>query len=604
VTTRPCPGVAPAALRARGALAALLAMVVLGAAPEGTARAAPPPYGFSRAVDVAAPGWTRVALDPTTRGHMAPDARDLRLWGPAGDEVPYRLVADAVSDAPAPIAARVAAVEEAPGGWLVTLDLGEDPPAHRRLAFDFANRAVVEGVRLEEEDDGGSWRLLAAADLFRLGESEALGRTQISYPPTTASRLRLRWPEAAGLPEVRGIAVEAAPAPGAEEALTGLRLPAEVAARGPGFAAYRLRLPGPGLSMRRLEVAWRGAGSVTARLMAPGDARWLTLAEGVLTRTAGGRPSAMTPAEHGGADVLRLELGAGGDAVVDLVRATALVVPEAVAFFAAVPGRHTLTYGGLGMAPPAYPLDVAPLAEARPVAAGPEAVHAPPPLPAALLVPGARVDVGSFRAVRRVTVASSPAADLARLGVPPDIYAEAQGDLDDLRLAWGDRQLPYVRWSPPEPVLVVEAVGLVPAPAAAGPTSLVSVTLPARRLPLSVVELAAPAAPFDRGITLRYAARGEPSAADREENVGFATWTCAGASSLPCRIAIELPPNSLETLEVAFADGDNAPLPEVDVRVWRRDDVLLFPWPQRPGASCGSWRAGRTSGRPATTSPP
>jgi hypothetical protein len=30
---------------------------------------------------------------------------------------------------------------------------------------------------------------------------------------------------------------------------------------------------------------------------------------------------------------------------------------------------------------------------------------------------------------------------------------------------------------------------------------------------------------------------------------------------------------------VRFADGDNAPLPTVDLSVWRRGDVLLFAWP-------------------------
>ena len=33
-------------------------------------------------------------------------------------------------------------------------------------------------------------------------------------------------------------------------------------------------------------------------------------------------------------------------------------------------------------------------------------------------------------------------------------------------------------------------------------------------------------------------------------------------------------------LSLRFHDGDNPPLPDLDMAVWRRRDVLLFVWPQ------------------------
>jgi hypothetical protein len=59
------------------------------------------------------------------------------------------------------------------------------------------------------------------------------------------------------------------------------------------------------------------------------------------------------------------------------------------------------------------------------------------------------------------------------------------------------------------------------------------------------------------------------------------TWSCRALPPLPCEVVVHLPagrgPAELEVL-----DGDDAPLPAVDVELWQPRSELWFRWPGTP----------------------
>ncbi len=134
-------------------------------------------------------------------------------------------------------------------------------------------------------------------------------------------------------------------------------------------------------------------------------------------------------------------------------------------FYAAAPGRYTLSYGGVpspgtGAAQPDAK-SVAAGVEAAWIVPGPEEEARTAPLPAAA-APGATLAREGFRAAWAVTAGGAAAGDLVRLALPDAVYAQARADLGDLRLVAGNRQIPYVLWTPPDPVPVVERADLRP----------------------------------------------------------------------------------------------------------------------------------------------
>jgi len=69
-----------------------------------------------------------------------------------------------------------------------------------------------------------------------------------------------------------------------------------------------------------------------------------------------------------------------------------------------------------------------------------------------------------------------------------------------------------------------------------------------------------------------------------------ATWACEGAADAPARLALRAGPVESRDLRLVFQDRDNAPLPAVDVTLWRRRHVLIFPWPQGEITLCAGAR--------------
>jgi Protein of unknown function (DUF3999) len=575
------------ASRASRALAgAALALTALAGAAANGADVRPAALQgtpYSRPVDVPAAGWVRVPLDLAALRHIGL-ASSLRVTAPTGEEL-QRWTAPWSADGERR-AVKVLEVAKGDRGWTLRLDAGPEPLVHERLLLDFARLATVPDVALDASQDGKSWEPLVAGDLFRLGSGEGLARTSLPYPATSARYLRLSWPARAGFPELRGVAVEST-SPGRSLTVTSRSSPCR---EGPSAVARSCRLPLPaaGQTVRRLTVELAAGADVGYQLSQPLRGAWEPLAQGVWRGSRSGRHVIPLPAEPLAGDDLRLELfGAAGEPAPRLLGHSVDLAVDTVLFYAETPGRYVLSYGGVpspgaGAAQP----------DARAVAAGVEAAWIEPgpeearsaPLPAAA-APGAALSRERFRASWAVMAAGAAAGDLVRLALPDAVYAQARPDLGDLRLVAGGRQVPYVRWTPPDPVPVAERANLRPEAEKGRHYSRIEIYLPAAGLPVSQLRLAAPPSPLRRPVGVRYPDEGPPGLAPREERlVARSSWECLPEPPLPCRLDLPLTGPAPHHLTLRFADGDNPPLGSVDVAVWRRDDVLLFAWPaEGPG---------------------
>jgi hypothetical protein len=551
---------------------------------------------YSRPVDVPAAGWVRVPLDLAALRHIGLYS-SVRVTAPSGEEVPHSTAPLIADSERRPV--KVLEVRKAEHGWTLRLDAGPEPLLHERLLLDFARLATAPDVSLDASQDGESWEPLVAGDLFRLGEGQGLARTYLLYPATSARYLRLAWPAEAGFPELRGVQVEST-TPGRSLTVTSPNDPCRSGASATTLAC-RLPLPAAGQTVRRLTVELAGGADVGYRLYQPRDRTWQALAGGVWRGARAARHVVPLPSEPLSGDSLRLELfAAAGDPPPRLLRHSFDLAIDTVLFYAEAPGRYTLSYGGV---PPAAP--EAGRQEARSAAAGvdaawvspgPEEETRQPALPAAA-APGAVLSTRRFRVSWPVTAGAAAAGDLVRLALPDAVYSQARPDLGDLRLATGNRQIPYVRWTPPEPVPVLERTDLRPEAEKGRRYSRVEVSLPAAALPVTELQLTAPPAPLRRPIGVRYPDPGPASLAPREERlVAKATWECLPEPPLPCRLALPLAGPASHRIAVRFADGDNAPLATVDMSVWRRGDVLLFAWP-------GVGKVQLLAGAPALSAP-
>jgi hypothetical protein len=562
---------------------------------------------YSRPVDVPAAGWVRVPLDLAALRHMGL-AGSLRVTAPTGEDLPRWIAPWSDDSERRPV--KVLEVAKDDRGWTLRLDVGPEPLVHERLLLDFARLTTVPDVALDASQDGKSWEPLVAGDLFRLGSGEGLARTSLLYPATSARYLRLSWPAQAGFPELRGVVVEPI-SPGRSLTVTSRSSPCRTAASAVALTC-RLPLPAAGQTVRRLTVELAGGANVGYLLDQPLQGAWEPLGQGVWHGSRSGRHVLPLPGTPLAGDDLRLELfGVAGEPAPRLLGHSFDLAVDTVLFYAETPGRHTLSYGGVpspgaGAAQP----------DAKSVAAGVEAAWTEPgpeeqartaPLPAA--APGAALPRERFRAAWAVTAAGAAPGDLVRLALPDTVYAQARPDLGDLRLVAGGRQVPYVRWAPPDPVAVVERADLRPEAEKGRHYSRIEIYLPAAGLPVTQLQLTAPPSPLRRPIGVRYPDPGPPGLAAREERlVARGNWECLPEPPLPCRLALPLAGPAPRRLTVRFADGDNPPLATVDVAAWRRGDVLLFAWPSPvagqasgPGAERGKVQL--LAGAPGLTAP-
>jgi hypothetical protein len=575
--------------RIRSRLSAALLVVILAAAalPRG-ARAQE--LRYTRPLEVPAVGWVRVPLPPEVLRRTGAGG-GLQVFGPDGDALAY--VRRPGGARPTRRPAEPLAPERTEGGWWLRFEVAPGSRPHDLLvvtpeAPDAAGRPA--SVRLEGSADGESWHLLAAGALAEDG-----GQLTLAYPATDLRRLRLAWPRGADgetPPRLAEATVEEV-APGAFR-LSLSRPDCRASEEGAGARRTVCRLPlaGTGRFLRRLCFTVTAKGAAAYRLYVPRQGRWEPVAEAAWSGSPEEAPRcARLDVELAGApEPLRLELFGAGTEAPGARDAAAGFAPEALLFEARRPGVHALAYGP-GVFPGAGAGgaggSVEPPSGVEPALVAPGAEEASEVPASALALPTAAGPAPAVRFAERWDLAADapqPGA-LYRLTLPSAVYRAAAPDLADLRLIvpeGGSRlQVPYVRWRPEEPVLVDQRRGADPelAPEGGG-TSRVAIAAPEPGLPLSVLSVSAVpvdgTAPWERRIRAR-----EPRAEGGAEGPAGAwvDWDCVPRPPLPCRVSVPLEGSAPGPWVVEIDDGGAAPLPAVDLELWRRSDVLLFPWP-------------------------
>ena len=564
-----------------------LSPVLLALFAAGSAHAAVEGYHYTREVVVPEAGWVRVPLDLAAIQHLAPGGTDLHVLSPSGGETPVRIETTAARTERRPVKSSTVERGEPGGtGWSLLLDLGAGTIPHQRLYLQTVRPSIAPPDQIERSPNGASWQPLTPEEPFRTEAGE--NWISISYPVTGDRWLRLHWPRDSGAPKIEAAEVESVTGP----ALAIATRNADCDPGPPGAIFCTLPLPAAGQVVRRLTVEVQEKGSVGYRLDAPRDGRWQSLVEGVWqpsqpSQPAGGRNRHVLTgsAEALAGSQLRLELYGAPGAAPRLTSYGVELAVQTVLFDAEEAGRYTLAYGG---PPRRQGLALAPSGEeASWLEAGAETEHPLPPLPATAVAPSVRLGSGRLKASWRVVAPAARPGYLVRLELPESVYAAARADLGNLRLVIGDRQIPFYRWSPAAPALALWEGSVRPTGDVRAKESTLEIRLARSGLPLTELDVMAPAQPLRRTVWLRYlepvahlVRRGgeEPNALPSP--LQRASWECMPQAPVPCRLRMPLPGRAPSVLSLRFHDGDNPPLPDLDTAVWRRRDVLLFVWPQ------------------------
>jgi hypothetical protein len=179
------------------ALGLLLFLASAAGAAEPPAREALSGWRYVQEVTLPAERTARLddfVLGPAVFDGARADVGDLRLYDPAGREVPYALRVRRQDVRREPIAAGAFNRSTAPGEISeVAFDLGENPGEHNDVEVALPGMNYRRHARLEGSSDGHAWRLLVEKDLiaFRAGHGGVDDR-QLVYPPSRFRYLRVQ----------------------------------------------------------------------------------------------------------------------------------------------------------------------------------------------------------------------------------------------------------------------------------------------------------------------------------------------------------------------------------------------------------------------------
>ena len=479
-----------------------------------------------------------------------------------------------------------------PGRW-VHLDLGAEPPRHVRLEFVVSQRTEAPDCVLQASDDGKSWTDLARGGLFRLGDDAALQRMALDYPASTSRHLRLFWPDSAGTPTLERVSVLAE-----GDAAERLDVAARCELPRPGRRTCEMRLSVPALQARRLDLRLDKVDSVFGwRLWSARDGRWQPVTEGVRQPASGSE--ADTDAQilrinldegdrssflaHAGPPVLRLELWVEeepGDQTAPrlLSEATLWAARTAIAFRAEQAGRHVVAWGGQssdsGAAQRGASDESPAWIEASDVTMAPW-----PPIDPRLSGPGKELDGSGY--------STSWPVDFEPGVKPGDVVRLELGPLDVgvgtslIRLSHRGRLLPFVEQEVDEPAAGLSARFL---PEVVAGTSDSHATVAGfGEAGVSQLIVRAPG-PFRRSLSLSSKLPGRRGRAPTTRfEIRQQSWECLGSGTLPCVLHQTATVVETDELELTVEDGDDLPLPWVDIEQWRPRAALLFVAPEGIG---------------------
>lgn len=549
----------------------LAAAVTSAASLDGT-------YRFSRDLPVAQPGWVRVRLPLDLLTHLSSGGDDLFVRDPAGSPLPVFPWREPEEPPPSERVLRVVSMETVAGGWLVTADGGAGQLRHRMLVVDLPGTGLAEGVRLEGSDDGSTWRVLTQGSMFRLNRWGMTSKTYLDYPPAADRYLRLFWPESAGFPAWQSLRVVDWPEGRAQWVEEPVAFKEVAGGLGAGYRLDLPRFPLQGATLA-LDVDLRYP--VQVRLSVAWEGSWNTVAESVLLPD---RPAVMgLPAVTFGRPTV-ISMSAGTFATPSLRGVSLRYRPRFVVFRASEAGRHVLCYGLRARQEAPRPVGTLspaaePLLDAEP---GAEIAHPVPGVVVQALLAGGAMPEVSFEKRWPVEAPEAKRGELVVLELPEELYGVARRDLGDVRISQLGRQAPYVLWASPDGREVVTEKGTAPRPTGEHGQSALSITLPSSSLPLVALELSTRSALFSRPVRVETVRPPAPEENPLDEHWSVhaaATWRCPGSADVPSRLALPLKGVEGRQFRVTFADGDNAPLPGVDLVVWRRTHAVVFPWP-------------------------
>jgi uncharacterized protein DUF3999 len=590
----------------------LLAILLAASALYADAAASKEPrFGCERPVLPGATGPNRLEPDVVLLGGAAPlvyepgseagelgryrgGLADLRLFGAAGQEVPYLLIAPP-SHAPEWRSGQLLPIAATKTESGFEADFGTAGPAARtldRVRITGLPAPFLKRFRLEGSGDRSRWTLLVAeGTLFDLPE-DSLRRLDVDFPAGDFRYLRLTWDDksSARAPVPRQVEarlvqpVDAGPP--VQVPVRFERRPSE-----PGKSRFRLHLPAARLPVVALILEVPGG---------PGGPllRPTIVTEGRLTASAAGGSSDITPVRLGGATLrravydglsasdLRIPLAALPDGrdlemTVDDGSNPPLEVAGVIAELAPLPWIYfeasstaplTARFGDHEASPPRYDLEALRDQAARAhtaTARWGETQDLEPQEKAAVASPlpalGAPVDPTGFR-YRRKIPAGAPGLNALLLDAA--VLSRSPG-LADLRIADSQgRQVPYLLERLDEPMsLALPALARQAKKGDPPSLSRYSIELPYPSLPAARLVLATTARVFEReirlvevseGASVRERRRGEEPV---EPTVAQAVWRHADPETPASQLILELPSSPATRFDLLVEEGDNAPLP-------------------------------------------
>jgi hypothetical protein len=535
------------------------------------------------------PGLSRMPLPPEVVVSSAPDLSDVRLFDRAGREVPYavdpgvpqglerkaRVVVDAhVSDlqrdemprddakAATREVYRIVLPDEAPAAGVWTLVVAASQPR-------WVRRIAVRGVG----KDGTTTPLVPRASLVRLGQT-LVDRDRIVLPRFDGAEIELviEGEEGFFLEPVLRFESERrlAPDAAAEVPLRVLGQRAEQGrtvlevARPPALASARLRFASSTPAFDRRVTIEDVLANGTTRPLGTGR-----ITRAALPPDAAGVPRLDVDLAPARGDHLRLTIDDGDSPpLADLAVALAYDTPAllfALPSGSAESPSGVLRFGGGRAYAPRYDLaallrdassasvglaDASRLPQARLGAVRRNPSFDASPALAAVLRPGAAVEIDAWQWQRPLSVPESPEG-LVELRLGAEDVARARADRADLRVVDGDgRQWPYLV----APAVQRASVALrATGPASADGKSVWQIALPAVPLTLDRIVLQPARTVLDRRFRLR------THDTDGKVRV-LAEGTLAQDLRRPRPIAIDFPATRVDALELEVVDGDDAPI--------------------------------------------
>ncbi len=307
---------------------------------------------------VTAPGDYRLLVDPALYGASRAGQADMRISDPAGTEVPFFVrPANRPPAARPKLPAKLLDPQLLPdGGSRVVLDLGPDPPRHRRVDLDIDGRDFLRQARVESSVDGRDFGILASgAYVFDLaGGGPRAVRTWLAYPLSRARYLRVTLLPGADKYRlsIRAASVTSGPLPAPAKYVGAVELDLHpTASEQRGFSLYELGKLPPGVQFDtlRLSMATR---AFVRRVVVEATTRkqaWFSVGGGVIYRVPAGDDRVQElldlPIRPAGRPLLRLSIDDGDNPPLDLQKVAAIYPPEEIVFRTTSAGRHVLYVG-------------------------------------------------------------------------------------------------------------------------------------------------------------------------------------------------------------------------------------------------------------------